>query len=134
LKPVVLPELRYRRLWVAVGVFLMIAIAYVCLMPGPALPSVAMSDKLQHLLGFGALAFWFGSIVVRRELLWVGVGVVAFGGLIELAQGAMGMGRQGDWRDLAADALGVVIGLALALTPLGRCVRWFEAQVTRALA
>lgn len=132
--PIVQPELRFRRLWLAVGACIVVAIAYFCLVPGPDLPSVGMSDKLQHLLAFGTLAFWFGSIVVRRDLLWVGVAVVAFGGAIELAQRAMGLGREAEWLDLAADATGTVLGLVLAATPLGRCVRWFEARVVKALA
>ena len=55
---------------------------------------------------------------VRADLPWVGVAVVAIGGLIELLQGAMGLGRDAEWLDLVADALGVALGLILVLTPL----------------
>jgi VanZ family protein len=134
LKPIILPELRYRRLWLSIGVIMVLVVTTVCLVPGKELPTVGLSDKSEHLIAFGALAFWFGSIVVRRDLLWVGLAVVGFGGLIELAQGAMGLGREADWFDLLADTLGVVIGLVLALTPLGHWARWFEARVTRARA
>jgi VanZ family protein len=134
LKPHVLPDLRYRRLWLTIGVILVLVITVVCLLPGKALPKVGLSDKSEHLLAFGALAFWFGGIVVRRDLPWVGLAVVGFGGLIELAQGAMGLGREADWLDLAADTLGMVIGLALVLTPLGHWARWFEALVARTRA
>jgi hypothetical protein len=90
---VIQPELRYRRLWLAVGIAMLLVITTVCLLPMKDLPSTGMSDKAEHFLAFGALAFWFGSIVVRRDLPWVAVAVVAFGGAIELAQSSMGLGR-----------------------------------------
>ena len=44
----------------------------------------------------------------------VGAGVMAgLGAAIELLQMAMPLGRQGDWRDLAADALGVALSLLI---------------------
>ncbi|HTQ37367.1 MAG TPA: VanZ family protein [Steroidobacteraceae bacterium] len=130
--PIILPGLRYRRLWICIGLLLVLAICVVCLAPARDLPKVHLWDKAQHMIAFGTLAFWFGGIVVRRELLWVAVGVILFGGLIEVAQGTMHLGRDADWHDLAADAFGTVIGVMLALTPLGRWVCWFEALVARA--
>jgi VanZ family protein len=126
------PELHHRRLWISIGVAMVLVVAIACLVPAKELPKTGVSDKVEHLLAFGALSFWFGSIVVRRDLPWVGLAVVGFGALIEIAQGAMGWGREADWRDLLADSLGSALGIALALTPLGRCVRWFESRVTRA--
>jgi VanZ family protein len=131
LNPVVLPELRYRRLWFGAGVAIALVIAVVCLMPGQKLPDLRVSDKTEHVVAFAMLAFWFGSIVVRRDLFWLAVALVAFGGLIELAQGAMRLGRHADVHDLYADAIGVAIGLVLALTPLGRWARWLESLVPR---
>jgi VanZ family protein len=129
----VLPGLRYARLWIALGMVLLLVIAAGCLLPGRDVPEFGiLSDKLKHFLAFGLLAFWFGSIVVRADLPWVGVAVVAIGGLIELLQGAMGLGRDAEWLDLVADALGVALGLILVLTPLGRWARWFEARVMKA--
>lgn len=129
MKPVVLPELRYRRLWFGVGIAIALAIAVVCLLPGSKLPDVRVSDKLEHLVAFAMLAFWFGSILVRRDFFWLAVALIAFGGLIELAQGAMRYGREADIRDLLADSIGVLLGLALALTPLGGWARWLESRL-----
>lgn len=126
MKPVVLPELRYRRLWFGVGIAIALVVAVVCLMPGGKLPDVRVSDKTEHLLAFAMLAFWFGSIVVRRDLLWLALALLAFGALIEVAQGLMRLGRQADVNDVVADGAGILIGLALALTPLGRWARWLE--------
>jgi VanZ family protein len=125
------PELRYRRSWLTGGIAMVLIITVVCLLPSTELPSTGLSDKTEHFLAFGALAFWFGSIVVRRDLPWVFVAVVAFGGLIEFLQSAMGLGRQGDLLDLAAESIGVAIGVLLALTPLGRWSLWVEQQVAK---
>lgn len=131
MNPVVLPELRYRRFWFGAGVAIALVIAVVCLMPGRKLPDVPVSDKTEHLLAFAMLSFWFASILVRRDLFWLVLALLAFGGLIELAQGAMRLGRQADLQDVYADAVGILMGLALALTPLGRWAGWLERLVGR---
>jgi hypothetical protein len=128
----VLPGLRFERLWIILGAAMVMGIALGCLLPDKDVPDLGGSDKFKHFAAFGLLAFWFGSIVVRRGLPWVGVGVVAFGGLIEVLQGVMGLGRDAEWLDLVADAVGVALGLALVLTPLGRWVHWLEALVGKA--
>lgn len=125
------PGLRFAWLWLSLGVLLLLGIATACLLPSQDVPDLIGSDKLKHFVAFGLLAFWFGSIVVRADLPWVGVAVVAIGGLIELLQGSMGLGRDPEWLDWVADALGVALGLVLALTPLGQWARWFEMQVAK---
>jgi hypothetical protein len=132
MKPVVLPELRLRGLWLCVGVAIAVIIATMSLLPSRHLPDVNVSDKIEHALAFLLLAFWFGSIVVRRDYLWLALAVLAFGGLIELVQGWMGLGRRADLLDLGADAIGIVGGLLLALTPLGRWARWLELRFGQA--
>jgi VanZ family protein len=127
----VLPELRYRRTWLLLGFAIAAAIAAGSLLPSRDLPDLKFSDKLQHLTGFLVLAFWFGSIVVRRDFLWLGIALLLFGGLIELVQWWMGMGRQADWNDVAADGSGIALGLLIAVTPLGRWARWFETLWAR---
>lgn len=116
----------------AVGIAMLLVILVVCLMPSQELPKTGLSDKAEHMLAFAAVAFWFGSIVARYDLAWLALLLVAFGGLIEISQESMGWGRSGDWRDLAADTLGIAIGMGLALTPLGRWARWLEAKLTGA--
>jgi VanZ family protein len=126
LKPVVLPELRWRRLWFSAGVAIALAIAVASLMPGRNLPNLNVSDKLQHFMAFTMLGFWFGSIVVRRDLPWLVIALLIFGCLIELAQEAMPFGRHAEWGDVIADGVGVLSGLLVAMTPLGRWAIWIE--------
>ena len=126
MKPVVLPELRLRRFWFSIGVAIAVVVAVLCLAPGRSIPDVNVSDKIKHFAAFAMLAFWFGSILVRRDLLWLALALLTFGALIEVAQELMRLGRNGEVRDLIADALGMLLGLAVALTPLGQWARWFE--------
>ena len=132
MKPTVLPELRLRGLWLCVGVAIAVFIATMSLLPSRHLPDVNVSDKIEHALAFLLLTFWFGSIVVRRDFLWLALALLVFGGLIELVQGWMGLGRRADLLDLCADAIGIAGGLLLALTPLGRWARWLELRFGQA--
>lgn len=129
MNPVLRPELRYRRLWFFVGVLLALGVTAICLMPGSNLPDFHLWDKLEHGLAWVTLAFWFGSVVVHRDILWVGLALVALGGAIEVLQGAMGLGRTADLRDLLADAVGILIGLLLVISPLGRLPAWLESKL-----
>ena len=65
------------------------------------------SDKAHHLLAFAALAFPL-SAARPRLAPWVVLGVVAYGGLIEVIQPYTG--RHGEWGDLVADAGGAILG------------------------
>jgi len=129
-----MPELRLRHLWFAAGLFAALAIATLMLMPVREVPDPRISDKAIHMMAFGMLGFWFGSIVVRRGFIWLLLALVAFGGLIEVAQGLMQLGRHPELLDLLADAAGAVVGLVLALTPLGRWPLWLEALVRRTVS
>ena len=86
-------------------------------------------DKLEHAVSYLALALCFsGSLKVR---LWKvqAIGLLLFGALIEIAQGAMAWGRTADVRDLFANTAGIIAGLLLARTLLGRWAFWLEAAL-----
>lgn len=104
-----------RRVWRAVLASLLATISVLALVPGDAAPELGLADKWQHLLAFtalGAAALW--SVRLAAPLLGrVAVTLLAFGGAIELLQLAI-PGRQGEWTDLLADAIGIGIGMCLA--------------------
>lgn len=82
--------------------------------------SVPGSDKLHHVLGFAALSFPL-PFARPKLLLPIVLGVVAYGGLIELLQ--PDVGRQAEWGDFLADVTGAVLGAsfgALCGRRLGR--------------
>ena len=92
----------------AVTIALALIIAVLTLAPMP-LGGPSGSDKLYHILAFASLAFPL-PLVRPRLAIWVVVGVIAYGGVIELIQPFFG--RQAEWADLLADAIGAVMGAA----------------------
>lgn len=102
-------------------------VALVLLVPIPEVEGVPPGpwerwlDELVHLALFAGLAVaWRRSGVAapfgNRGLLALGGALVAYGALLELAQGATGW-RTAEWGDLAADALGVALVLGWAARP-----------------
>ena len=73
--------------WLLLGIILAIS-----LMPAADAPTVFAYDKLNHGLAFFTL-------------------LMIFGGGIELLQWSMGLGRDADWMDFAADIVAIVLGL-----------------------
>lgn len=123
--------LRLRWLWLALGCLMMGVILYVCLIPqvpGPDFPGV---DKVEHLLAWGGLGAWFASLIERRGFLRLGIVLVVLGVGIEFAQELMALGRQGDWRDVVANTLGVVAGIGSVRLGgeswLARIEKWLPA-------
>lgn len=97
-----------------------IAILYLTLVPKP-LPETDIqlfphADKLVHAIMFGGLFFCLYVDMSIKKLSFYMVAafsVIVFGGLIEIAQQNMGMGRGGDWLDFAADTAGVIISFII---------------------
>ncbi len=99
---------------------LLAAVTVLSLSPVQYLPPQAFSlwDKAQHALAFLGLGL-LGLLAYPGQLLRLALGLLSFGGAIELAQAATGW-RQGDWADWLADAIGLGAGLVLGLLS-GRC-------------
>ena len=101
-------------------------VLYLTLAPRPfgsvRIPLFDGADKVVHFMMFFAMAFAYHFDFRRgkkpvdeaRLMGWIFVSLSAFGGLIELAQWKMRMGRSGDWYDLLADIAGAVYGIILA--------------------
>ncbi len=122
----VLKPLRRPRLWTALWATAVLLVIVVCLIPPPPIPLPENSDKGEHFVAYFILA---GSAVqlfrCGRPLLWVGVALVLMGIGIELAQGALTSNRMADPMDAIANTIGVLAGMATALTPLrDLLLRW----------
>jgi len=83
-------------------------------------------DKATHFLGYFLLTTWFTGVARRSRYPLVGVLLIAFGGALEIAQGAMHEGRMADWLDFLANSLGVMLGVTLAMLGLGDWMIWIE--------
>lgn len=90
------------------------------LLPIPETPleRIHWADKYTHFLMYGsyALALWSettskGSRRLLSCLLWP----IVWGGVLEIAQSTLTTTRSGDWIDLVANAIGVLLALPLGL-------------------
>lgn len=120
--------LKFRRWWVTLGVALLVLVIYLCLEPADGGGASRINDKLAHFLAFFALAGWFAALVERRFYWLIALGMLSVGGLIEVAQGLMALGRTADLLDFVADGAGVSAGILINLlirdSWFGRIERW----------
>lgn len=91
---------------------LCVAIWVVCLIPIPdiePLHGFNLIDKWTHFVMYGVFSFvWCYE---RRSLSWHTVVLpIVMGGMIELAQAYLTTCRSGEWADLLANSIGVVLG------------------------
>ena len=127
-----LKPLRRPRLWLGLWIAAIVALIVICLVPLDSLPPLPdNSDKLEHLLGYFALSAaavqLFGS---RRALLLSAVGLIALGIGIEIAQGYTAY-RSSDLADALANTLGVLLGMATAVTPWRDLLLRMEKRLPR---
>lgn len=89
------------------------------LLPGKDLPAVPINDKVEHFLAYAVLSASAVQLFARR-LSWAVVAVlfVLMGIGLEFLQAKMALGRMLDRADALANTIGVLLGLATALTPL----------------
>jgi hypothetical protein len=99
-----------RRLAASVLVACMAAIAGLALWPVPV--EIPMTEDAQHMLAFGVLTLLAWRIWQRAPGR-IAAGMFALGTGIEALQWAF-TPRHAEWRDLAADAAGIVIGIAIS--------------------
>ncbi|HIY50284.1 MAG TPA: hypothetical protein H9834_10790 [Candidatus Barnesiella excrementavium] len=64
----------------------------------------------------------------RRLALWLFV-AIAWGGVMELLQGAMGLGRSADWFDFLANSCGALSGLLLGVWGIPRLFRRYKGKL-----
>src|SRR5690606_37852963 len=105
---------RYRGAWFALGWLLVLGVAVGSLLPSLPDVSAGVSDKLMHFAAYAALAFLFMGAVGRRHWLRIGLGLLALGAAIEVAQAMLSSTRSGEWLDMAANAAGVATGILAA--------------------
>jgi VanZ family protein len=127
-----MPQLPHARTWYVLGTLLTLAVIVASLLPLRAVSHLGMDDKLQHALAYTALALWFGGLMEPRRYGRLVLALMAMGVAIEIVQGVMGLGRQADAVDVAADAGGIAAGLALCLAGLRHWARWLEQWLSRA--
>lgn len=113
--------LRYVRRWQIASAFLLIFILASTLMPAGWFWSGSRDlggwfidvDKWLHGITFVILAVWFAGLYRPRSYWKIGVGLILFGLLIEGCQQLV-VYRSAELFDVAADIVGIIIGLVIA--------------------
>lgn len=116
--PRALKPLRWPRAWLALWTLAIVATVVVCLIPLDGMPPLPDNgDKVEHLLGYFLLSSSAVQLFAgRRALAFAAIGLVALGIGIEFAQGFTAY-RSSDPADALANTIGVLSGMATALTP-----------------
>ena len=80
-------------------------------------------DKWLHGVTFLMLSLWFTGLYNKNVYWKIGVGLLAFGLMIEACQRLVGY-RTADWMDVGADTAGIILGLVIGAAGVGGwCLR-----------
>ena len=118
-------SLRHPWVWTVLGWVLVIAVVVGSLVPAGLLRplTVAFGDKVLHAGSYCLLMLWFGGLYRRNRHPWIGVALLALGTGLDLLQLDTAT-RRFELADIAADGVGILVGLALSMTLLeGWCQR-----------
>jgi len=104
-----------RSAWIALGWVGVIAVSVLSLIPEPPeLIGIEEGDKIEHLLVYGSLMFWFAQVYVQRRSRWsVAIRLIAMGVCLEFVQGWTGW-RLFSYADMLANTAGVAVGWLIA--------------------
>lgn len=89
----------------------------------PHLENISLMDKWTHMFMYGVLTsvIWWEYLRKHQYIYWQRVLIgaillpILLGGSMELAQKYLTTYRSGEWLDVAANSIGVLLGTALAL-------------------
>jgi VanZ family protein len=124
---VAIRPLRWGSRWQIGGVFLVLALITLSLLPPIATLVARGEDKLLHAMAYGTLMLYYSGLVRPRLYLVVVVGLMGLGIAIEALQGYVGY-RAAEADDVIANGVGIATGLVLALLGLRGWARVIEAR------
>jgi VanZ family protein len=111
-----LHDVRFQPVWRWLLALLIVVVAIFAFTPGDSAPSLGVSDKVDHVTAFAALA-WTGVLAfdpAARTRLRLALALVGYGVVIELVQTQI-PGRFAEFADVVADGVGITVGLAVAV-------------------
>lgn len=128
--------LPHARRWRGAGLLLLLAVFILALVPMDWISPIQSTldtrfihgDKVLHGMTFAFLTVWFAGQYGKESYWQLGAGLIVFGMLIELSQYFVSY-RSSDWFDVAADFVGIVAGLTIALAGLGGWTLWVEDRL-----
>lgn len=115
--------LRHPWVWLLLGWALVISVVVGSLVPASMLRAITLSDKIMHAGSYFLLMIWFAGLYRRNKHPWVALALLLLGIGLDVLQLDTAT-RTFDVADIAADAVGIVVGLALSMLVLeGWCQR-----------
>ena len=116
--------------WLAVGFAFVGLVVYLSLTHDP-IQTPDVGFKIGHVLAYAWLMFWFSQIFRASRTRWtIGLMLVVMGVLLEYIQGMTGY-RHFGYTDMRDNAIGVLLGLGVALTPLGHALPVLDRTLAR---
>ena len=110
-------QLRFKALWLAIGIMMVTFVVYASLTPSPVAPGMSLSDKALHIIAYFVLMGWFIQIYQQRGTrALLGLLFIAMGVGLEFLQDYGGV-RQFELLDMLANCTGVLLAWLLVLTP-----------------
>ena len=88
------------------------------LIPGSAVPSIGLGDKIMHAGAYFILMVWFAGFYRRGLYPAIAIALLAVGTGLDLLQ-LLTETRSFDWYDVAMNTSGIAAGFALSLLLLG---------------
>ena len=110
------PELRYFKLWLAIGYALMAFIIYMSLTSNPVEIDLDLPymDKFFHALAYFSLMGWFAQIFhVQSQRVAFAIAFILMGAILEYMQ-SFDPARYFETEDMIANTLGVAVAVFLA--------------------
>ena len=122
--------LSYHSRWRFAGISLLLAVLVAAMAPElwpwrRGSGTTLYFDKWMHGLTFAFLAIWYSGQFKRSAYWRLIIGLLAFGAFIEVCQSLVTY-RTAEMADFAADGLGVLVGILVALAGLGGWSLRFE--------
>lgn len=120
---------RYPWLWHGLGWLLVAALTTLSLIHAPTqMAEIRFGDKIGHISAYTLLMLWFAQLYQGRARIAYALGFISMGVGLEYLQGMTGY-RSFDVFDMLANSLGVLLGLTLAQSKLGRGLWFLEKRL-----
>ena len=114
----------HQRLWIILGVLLLLTVVALSLLTIPPPVGVPGGDKASHLIAYAVLMSWWGMLQYRHRWLWA-VALPLMGLVLEFLQ-TLTRTRVLEWNDALANLLGVVLAMVLLATPAAGLLGWLD--------
>ncbi len=117
------------RIWFVTGCVLVVLTTFFSLIPLQSqLMDFKLSDKIEHLIVYMLLMLWFVQITRKGSYMWLAMGFISMGVVLEIMQGLTSY-RRFDYSDILANTNGVLIGWIMTKTRMANILNVFKKRL-----